>query len=358
MSLYPLLWPLLARLDAERAHGLAIGALARGLVPGGGAPGDPVLKTRLLGLELPSPIGLAAGFDKNAEVPARMLRLGFGFVEVGTLTPRPQAGNARPRLFRLVEDRGAINRLGFNNAGFEAARVRLTGRRRAEGVVGINVGANRDSADPIADYVAGVATFAPLADYLVVNVSSPNTPGLRDLQGRARLDALLGAVLAARDAAAAGRRVPVVLKIAPDLAVEDLADIAEVALARAVDAVAISNTTVARDGLASPLRTEAGGLSGRPLFRRSTEALGRFWTLSGGRLPLIGIGGVEDGATAYAKIRQGAAAVQLYTAMVYEGPGLARRVARELAALLRRDGFAHVAAAVGADHRGGTGPAA
>ena len=355
-DLYRLTRAFLTALPAETAHGLTIRALASGLGPSAGDPDDPVLATTVAGLALANPIGLAAGFDKNGEVPDAMLRLGFGFVEVGSVTPRPQPGNPRPRVFRLRPDRAVINRLGFNNHGMEAVAARLARRGRAgPGVLGVNVGANKDAADRVRDYVTGIDRFAGLADYLTVNISSPNTPGLRALQSRAALDDLLARVIAARDGAAAGGPpTPLFLKIAPDLTDEDARDIADVALARAVDGLIVSNTTIARpDTLTSPHRGQAGGLSGRPLFKASTRVLADMYRLTDGRLPIVGVGGVSSGGDAYAKIRAGASLVQLYTALVYEGPGLVGRIKRELASLLKRDGFASVAAAVGADHRDG-----
>ena len=355
-DLYHLARAVLTALPAETAHGLTVRALAAGLGPSAGDPDDPVLATRVAGLALANPIGLAAGFDKNGEVPDAMLRLGFGFVEVGSVTPRPQPGNPRPRVFRLRPDRAVINRLGFNNDGMEAVAARLARRDRGgAGVLGVNVGANKDAADRVRDYVTGIDRFARLADYLTVNISSPNTPGLRALQSRAALDDLLARVIAARDGAAAGGPpTPLFLKIAPDLTDEDARDLADVALARAVDGLVVSNTTLARpDTLTSPHRGQAGGLSGRPLFKASTRVLADMYRLTDGRLPIVGVGGVSSGGDAYAKIRAGASLVQLYTALVYEGPGLVGRIKRELASLLKRDGFASVAAAVGADHRDG-----
>ena len=282
-----------------------------------GAP-DPRLAVEALGLRLPNPIGLAAGFDKNAEVPGAMLKLGFGFVEVGTLTPRPQGGNARPRLFRLNEDGAVINRFGFNNEGFERARGRL--ERRGPGVIGVNLGANKDAADRVADYALGVRTFAPLADYLTLNVSSPNTPGLRDLQRREALDDLIARVVAVRDEIEPRR--PLLIKIAPDLDAHGLEDIVAVALTRRVDGLIVSNTTVARpQTLTSRNRNETGGLSGRPLFEPSTRLLARAHLLTGGAMTLIGCGGVEDAKTALAKIEAGANLVQLYTGLALQGPG-------------------------------------
>jgi dihydroorotate dehydrogenase len=296
---------------------------------------------------------LSAGFDKDAEIYAALLRLGFGFVEVGSITPQPQAGNPKPRVFRLPEDGAVINRLGFNSAGLAAAVTNLRQRQtRRVGIVGINIGKNRDSADAAADYAAGTAVLAPLADYLVVNVSSPNTPGLRALQETAALRDLLARVQTARAAAVPHRPPPLLLKIAPDLAPADAGEVAQVALAGGVDGLIIGNTTVSRPAsLRSRHATEGGGLSGRPLFSLSTELLRAVYRLTEGRLPLIGVGGIASGADAYAKIRAGASLVQLYTAMIYHGPGLVDRIKRDLAACLRADGFATVAAAVGADHR-------
>jgi dihydroorotate dehydrogenase len=339
--MFTALRPLLFRLDPETAHGLTIAALRSGLLPAA-KPDDPSLRTRLAGLDLPNPIGLAAGFDKNAAVPDAMLGLGFGFVEVGTVTPLAQAGNPRPRIFRLAEQRAVINRLGFNNAGLEAAMVRLRARARRPGIVGVNLGANKDSDDRTADYVIGVRAAAATASYLTINISSPNTPGLRALQDRGALGGLIERVVEARGSIA----VPVFVKVAPDLDRQEIDDIARAAIDGGIDGLIVSNTTLARPGVDS---AEAGGLSGAPLFVASTAILRAFRTATGGTLPLIGAGGVDSGAAAYAKLRAGASAVQLYTALVYEGPGLVARIKRELAALLRRDGFASVAAAVGSE---------
>jgi dihydroorotate dehydrogenase len=332
----------LRRLDPETAHDLALKALRAGLAPAPGPATSPRLATRVMGLDLPNPVGLAAGFDKNAVALAPLLRAGFGFVEVGAVTPRPQAGNARPRLFRLSRDRAVINRFGFNNDGLEAMAARLAAPR-PQGVVGVNLGANKDSADRAADYVTLIRALRGRADFLSVNVSSPNTERLREMQGRAALDALLAAC-----AAEAGA-TPVALKISPDLSEAELEDVAEVALARGVAAIVATNTTLSREGLAGAARVEAGGLSGRPLFARATGTLRRLRRLTRGRVALIGVGGVEDAATAYAKIRAGADAVQLYSALVYGGLGLVGDIARGLDALLARDGFAHLAEAVGVD---------
>ncbi len=336
--MFAALRPLLFRLDPERAHDLTLAALATGLAPTASRD-DPILATTLAGLALPNPLGLAAGFDKDARVPGAMLRLGFGFVEVGTVTPRPQAGNPRPRVFRLVASQAVINRLGFNNGGVAAAVARLRSRRPA-GIVGVNIGANKDSVDRVADYAAGARAAAPLADYLTVNVSSPNTPGLRGLQNPGELTALIAAVLAE------ARATPVFVKVAPDLDAASIDGIARVALDARLAGLIVSNTTLARPGVAS---TEAGGLSGAPLFAPSTEVLRAFARATGKGLPLIGVGGVASGAQAYAKLRAGASAVQLYTGLVYHGPALVGRIKAELAALLRRDGFAAIADAVGVD---------
>jgi dihydroorotate dehydrogenase len=351
MNLYRLLRPALFALDPETAHRAAVLALKAGLSEAFARKDDPILATRLWNLDFPNPVGLAAGFDKNAEVADAILGLGFGFTEVGTVTPKPQAGNPRPRLFRLPSDAALINRLGFNNDGLEAVAGRLA-RRARQGIVGANIGPNKEG-DAIADCAAGAARLAPLADYLVVNVSSPNTPGLRALQNREPLARLLAQVKGARDKAVPeGARPPLLVKIAPDLADEDLGDIAEVARALPVDGVIATNTTIARPpGLVDARRGEDGGLSGKPLFDSSTRVLAKLYTLTGGTLPLVGAGGVGSGQEAYAKIRAGASLVQLYTALVYEGPGLVGKIKRELAECLRRDGFPSVASAVGVDHR-------
>jgi dihydroorotate dehydrogenase len=337
---------LLRCLDPEIAHGLALKALAAGLGPKSGPVTSPRQATTLAGMALPNPVGIAAGFDKNAEVVRAALAAGPGFLEVGAVTPRPQPGNPRPRLFRLTQDRAAINRFGFNNQGMEAVAHRLAAR--GAGIVGVNLGANKDAADRAQDYVTVLRHLYALADFFTVNVSSPNTEKLRDLQGRAALDALLGRVMAAK--AELGGEKPVFLKIAPDLTQPEIADIAELALAHRLDGIIATNTTLARDGLASRHGTQAGGLSGQPLFTRSTEVLEQLYRLTGGKVPLIGVGGVATAEQAYAKIRAGASAVQLYTAMVYDGIGLPGRIARGLDRLLERDGFANIADAVGADN--------
>lgn len=357
-TLYDLARPLFFSLQAETAHGLAIRALKSGLLPRARADFDPILQSQHWGLRFPSPVGLAAGFDKNAEVADAMLAQGFGFVEAGTVTPRPQAGNPRPRMFRLVEDRAVINRLGFNNQGLDAARQRLRARRerRSPGILGINIGANKDSADMAADYELGIRGFYGLADYFTVNISSPNTPGLRAWQKAEALDQLLGRVIAARAAAheetgANGRLMPLLVKVAPDLEAAERAEMADILMRHSVDGVIISNTTIGRpDGLRSHAAGEAGGLSGAPLRALALECLRDFYALTRGRLTLVGVGGIASAADAYARIRAGASLLQLYSALVYEGPDLAVRIARDLAALLRTDGFTSLQQAVGADH--------
>jgi dihydroorotate dehydrogenase len=336
--------PLLKLLPPETAHRLAVTGM-KIAPPTPARPRDPRLVVAALGLKFPNPVGLAAGFDKNIEVPDAMLRLGFGFVEVGTLTPRPQAGNARPRLFRLRKDGAVINRFGFNNEGYEKARIRLA--RRPAGLIGVNVGANKDAADRIADYVLGVKTFAPVADYVAINVSSPNTPGLRDLQRRDALDELVARVAAARDETEPRR--PLVVKVAPDLDDHGLEDIISVALARGIDGLIVSNTTVARPAsLRSPNRGESGGLSGRPLFEPSTRLLARAYLALGGAMPLIGCGGVEDAATAIAKIEAGASLVQLYTSLALEGVGVVDAILGGLEHAVAERRVASIAALTGA----------
>jgi dihydroorotate dehydrogenase len=336
---YSLLRPLIFSLDAERAHRLTIAALK--LVPGGeGAKADPVLASQVAGLDFPNPVGLAAGFDKDAEVFGQMLGFGFGFVEIGTVTPLAQAGNPKPRLFRLAEDRAVINRMGFNNAGLAAARRRLEKGRRT-GIVGVNVGANKDSVDRIADYALGVRTMAPVADYLTINISSPNTPGLRALQDAGALRELLAAVGEARTG------VPVFLKVAPDLERGDVVAIARIAIDGGMDGLIVANTTVSRPPLLSRHRQETGGLSGVPLKALALERLRDFRAATGGGLPLIAAGGIENGVDAFDRVRAGASLVQVYSALVYQGPALARSIASELKALLIRHGHGSVGEAIG-----------
>ncbi|MGI9502808.1 MAG: quinone-dependent dihydroorotate dehydrogenase [Geminicoccaceae bacterium] len=347
-----MLTALLHKLDPEQAHRLAIRGLGYGLAPRQKRDCWPYLRTSIAGLDLPNPLGLAAGFDKNAEALPGLQKLGFGWIEVGTITPRPQAGNPKPRIFRLPSDQALINRLGFNNQGLEAAKRRLAQRRPDDGVIGGNIGANRDAEDPVRDYVTCLEGLYGLADYFTINVSSPNTPGLRDLQGRERLTRLLGTLIERREqlAPSASIKKPLFLKIAPDLTPEDETDIAEVALEQGVDALIMTNTTITRPGhLADPGKAEAGGLSGRPLFQASTAQIGRFHALIGGKIPLIGVGGIETGDGAYAKIRAGASAIQIYTGFIYGGPRLIPKILDELDACLRCDGFNSLADAVGAD---------
>jgi dihydroorotate dehydrogenase len=328
-ALYPLLRPALMRLDAEDAHRLALHALRAIPMPATQAIGRPV---KAFGLTFPNAVGLAAGFDKNGEAVDGLFRLGFGFVEIGSVTPRPQAGNPRPRLFRLPLDQAVINRFGFNNDGHEAVRRRLAARRGI-GIVGVNVGANRDSGDKAADYASGIRAFAALASYFTINISSPNTPGLRDLQKREALDALLARVAEAReDASRLHPRRPVLLKIAPDLSLAELDDVVAMTLKHGLDGMVVGNTTLSRPGSLKELAVaqEAGGLSGPPLFALSTQILAEVAKRVEGRFPLIGVGGIDSPAAAQAKLEAGATLVQLYTALVYHGPGLVSRIAGRL----------------------------
>lgn len=335
----------LHRLDPEAAHGLSLKALNAGVVPLSGVVTSPRLETVLAGMALPNPVGLAAGYDKNAVALDRLTRAGFGFVEVGAATPRPQPGNPKPRLWRLTEDRAAINRFGFNNEGMEAIAARLAARRPGPVPVGLNLGANKDSADRAADFARVLAACGPHADFATVNVSSPNTEKLRDLQGRAALSALLAGVMEVR--AGLARPIPVFLKIAPDLTLDELAEIAEVALASGLSGIIATNTTLSREGLQSPHRDQAGGLSGAPLFEKSTRVLAQLSQLTEGKIPLIGVGGISTPDQAWQKIRAGASAVQVYTAMVYQGLSLIPRIAHGLEDLLARNGFARMPDAVG-----------
>lgn len=336
---------LLHRIDPERAHGLSLRALRAGLVPLPGPVDLPRLHVTLAGLRLPNPVGLAAGYDKNAEAIAPLSRAGFGFIEVGAATPLAQPGNDRPRLFRLTEDRAAINRFGFNNQGMQAIGGRLAARQRGPVPVGLNLGANKTSTNRAADFAAVLAHCGPHVDFATVNVSSPNTEGLRNLQGKALLADLLRQVMEARLALA--RPIPVFLKIAPDLSPGELEDIVEVALLARVSGIIATNTTLSREGLKSANRDQSGGLSGAPLFEKSTRVLARLSHLTKGVLPLVGVGGVGSAEQAYEKIRAGASAVQLYTAMVYDGLSLVPRIAQGLDRLLARDGYANVTLAVG-----------
>ncbi len=345
--------PLLRLFAPEAAHRLAIGALKCGLGGRVTTPADPLLATRVWDLDFPNPVGLAAGFDKHAEVMDAMLALGFGFVEAGTVTPLPQPGNPRPRLFRLDEDAAVINRFGFNSQGLAAFTARLAARRRA-GIVGANVGKNKLTEDAAADYVKGIEAVCRHADYLVCNVSSPNTPGLRSLQAREQIAALIGRVLEARNRTLAGaaRMPPMLAKVGPDLGDQEKQDIAEVVLASGIDGLIVGNTTIDRPAhLRSRHAAESGGLSGAPLRTKAQACIGDLYRLTGGRLPIVGCGGIASGADAYARIRAGASLVQLYSALVFAGPGLVEEIKCGLAACLRADGFSNVAAAVGADHR-------
>jgi dihydroorotate dehydrogenase len=336
---------LLLVLPPERAHDLAIKSLELGLYPRASQPDDKRLGQHLFGLDFPNPIGMAAGFDKNARVPRELLAIGFGFVEVGTLTPRAQSGNASPRLFRSIADRAIINRLGFNNEGQEAALQRL--KPRAAGVVGVNLGAGRDSKDRIGDYVQGIARMAEVASYFTINISSPNTPGLRDLQAPGALDALLKRVQDAR--AALPRKPALLVKLAPDIADEDLPEVVRVIVSHGVDGIVLSNTTLSRAGLSDPsFAKEEGGLSGRPLFACATRTLARIYKLTEGRLPLIGVGGIDSPETALVKIEAGASLIQLYTGLVFEGPSLIGRIKQTLVAALEQRGAQSLKPLIGA----------
>ena len=341
--LFDLARPALFALDPERAHGLTLAALKAAPLGPPAAPG--ALATRVAGIDFPNPLGMAAGFDKDGEVPDKLLALGFGFAEDGSITPRPQEGNPRPRLFRLVEDRAVINRMGFNNGGGDAAARRLARRQHRPGVLGINIGANKDSEDRIADYAAMTRLMAPLATYLAVNISSPNTPGLRALQDEGALVALLDAVFEARGT----QGPPVFLKVAPDLEVSDVDAIARIASDKGLAALIVSNTTITRPALRSHHKDEAGGLSGAPLRQLALERLRDFRKATGGAIPLVGVGGIASAEDAWARIKAGASLVQLYSAMVYEGPGLPRRITRGLEGLMRREGFSSIAEAVGSE---------
>jgi dihydroorotate dehydrogenase len=344
VSLYRIIRPLAFAFDAETAHRMTIAALK--IVPPRRPPSFPAsLRTHVAGLDFPTPVGLAAGFDKDAEVAEQMLSMGFGFVEVGTLTPRPQQGNPRPRLFRLAEDEAVINRMGFNNRGQPDAFQRLIECTHMHGAIGVNIGANKDSEDRIADYVAGVQAMAPVARYLTINISSPNTPGLRQLQDEGALNALLEAVNEVRPKDGP----PVFLKVAPDLGEGEPDQIVRVALQHRIDAIIVANTTVSRPPLKSRFATEQGGLSGAPLKALAMKAVRDFRSASGGEIPLIGVGGIANADDAWERIRAGASLVQLYSAMIYEGPHIAARIARGLADRVSRGGFSNIAEAVGTE---------
>lgn len=350
MNGFPLLRPMVHALPPESAHALAITALAAGVIPAVRRVDHPALAVQAFGYVFPNPIGLAAGFDKNADVCDAALALGFGFVEAGTVTPKPQPGNLRPRLFRLTEDEAVINRLGFNNKGLEYFVANLK-RRRRHGIVGANIGKNKESLEAAHDYVAGLRAVYPHADYITVNISSPNTPDLRSLQKRAALDALLSEVCSAREKYTEehGRRLPLLVKVAPDLDQKEKEDIVDKAIEYCVDGLIVSNTTISRPPLQSRYAAEVGGLSGRPLFTFSTQALKDFYQISGGQLVLVGAGGIFSAEDAYQKIRAGASLVQLYTALVYRGFGVVAEIERGLLPLLQRDGFSHISEALGAD---------
>jgi dihydroorotate dehydrogenase len=342
--------PLLSLLPPEQAHEATLKSLELGFIPRASAD-HPSLATRFAGLAVPNPVGVAAGFDKDARVPDALLALGCGFAEVGTLTPRPQSGNPQPRVFRLPQDAAVINRLGFNNGGHRAAHERLRRRPAHNNVIGVNIGANKDSSDRIADYVQGLEAFCDIASYFTVNISSPNTPGLRDLQAPEALDALLQRLMASRARLVdQGKpRRPLVIKLSPDIAEEDVPAIADRLLAHSVDGIAISNTTLSRAGLSDPAAREAGGLSGRPLFHRSTAMLARVYKATGGKIPLIGIGGIDSGAAALAKIRAGATLIQLYTGLIYQGPGLIGRIKEHLTGAVRAEKAVSISDLVGRD---------
>jgi dihydroorotate dehydrogenase len=348
-AVFELARPLLLALAPEQAHELTLRSLEAGIYPRPDGPDDARLNVRLWGLSFANPLSVAAGFDKDARVPDAVLGMGFGFAEVGTITPRPQPGAPRPRVFRLVPERALINRLGFNSAGHDAALVRLRARAH-QGIVGVNVGANADALDRGADYVEGVRRFYDLASYFMLNVSSPNTPGLRDLQAPSALDALLARVMAARsEMMAAGRPWrPIIVKLAPDVAETDLEPIVAVLQGRGVDGIAASNSTLARNGVCgAALAGEAGGMSGRPLFHRSTVLLARVYQATQGRIPLIGIGGIDSAAMAIAKIEAGATLLQLYTGLVFEGPGLLARLKRALLQYVDHKRLGHIGQASG-----------
>lgn len=344
-TFYRLARPALFALDPEDAHEATIKALELGVHPRQLGNDDPVLRQTVFGLDFPNPIGIAAGYDKDARVADAILAMGCGFAEIGTVTPRPQPGNPKPRIFRLVTDRALVNSLGFNNGGHDAALTRLEARKGKNGIVGVNIGANKDSADRPGDYAKGIETFAAVASYFTVNISSPNTPGLRDLQAPAALDELLSRVMEtrARIVSQGAPRRPVVVKIAPDIAEEDVVPICERLIAHAVDGIAVSNTTLARNGLTDPLANKSGGLSGGPLFRRSTAMLARVFEATGGKIPLIGIGGIDSGETALEKIEAGATLLQVYTGLVYAGPGLIGEIKSHLAREVRRRGHSDLA---------------
>ena len=351
MSLYGLAKPFLFMFSAEQAHRFAITALKSGIIPHSSDPRSSIISQVIWDIHFPNPVGLAAGFDKNAEVYHQMLSQGFGFVETGTVTPIAQSGNDKPRIFRLTEDNAVINRLGLNNKGLDYYISQLKKRNSSEGIVGANIGANKLSEEPINDYVIGLEKVLGLADYFTINISSPNTPGLRKLQGKEALDELLSKLKNVREKANLQKNPPLILKIAPDLNGSECEDIADIILKHEMDGLIVSNTTLSRDGLTSTLKVEGGGLSGKPLFDLSTKVLSTMYGLTKGKIPLIGVGGVSSGAQAYAKIKAGASLVQLYSALVYHGPNLATKINRELIALVKKDGFSNITEAIGIDHK-------
>jgi len=345
-TLYRFARPALFALDPEDAHEATIKALERGLHPRQLGVGDSILRQTVFGLDFPNPVGVAAGYDKDARAADAVLAMGCGFAEIGTVTPRPQPGNPKPRIFRLVSDRALINSLGFNNGGHGAALARLEARKDKPGIVGVNIGANKDTADRAGDYAQGIETFSTVASYFTVNISSPNTPGLRDLQAPAALDELLSRVMEARTriVSQGGPQRPIIVKIAPDVAQDDIQPICERLIAHAVDGIAVSNTTLSRDGLTDAQSAKSGGLSGRPLFRRSTIMLARVSEATSGKIPLIGIGGIDSGDTALEKIEAGATLLQLYTGLVYAGPGLISEIKSHLAREVRHRGYSDLGA--------------
>lgn len=353
MGLFSIARPALFAFSPERAHALSIEALKTGVIPGTNLADDPRLRVELAGLNFPNPVGLAAGYDKNAEVPDAILKLGFGFTEVGTITPRPQPGNPRPRVFRLTEDTGLINRLGFNNEGHTAAVKRLNARKGQGGIVGVNIGANKDSEDFVADYELGIDAFYDLASYFTANISSPNTPGLRNLQAGEALSVLLNRIFAKVDdnVARTGKRIPVFLKIAPDLQASEMDEIADIVKSSRLAALIVSNTTLDRDTLTAKRHAgEAGGLSGKPLFEKSTRVLAQMYKRLDGAVPLIGVGGVSNADDALAKITAGASVVQLYTCMIYSGPCLPAEIVRGLAAHAKARGVNSISELVGTEN--------
>lgn len=347
MSFYKFIRPFIFMFPAETAHNLAIAALKYHLIPGAGQKRCNELETKIFGIDFPCPVGLAAGFDKNAEVLSSLLNLGFGFVEVGTCTPLPQNGNDKPRLFRLEEDEAIINRFGFNNCGAEQFVKNLKNNKN-KGVIGANIGKNKTSNDAVSDYLTMLEKVYGLSDYITVNISSPNTPGLRDLQGKKELDKLLGAIIEKR-ASLPGKKIPILLKISPDTNNTERADIAEIALKYSIDGLIISNTTIHREGLHGENAGEQGGLSGRPLFNKSNEALREMYRLTLRQIPIIGVGGIFSGDDAYTKIKSGASLIQIYSAIIYQGFGIVPQINRRICELLRKDGFTNISQAVGVD---------